>query len=111
VLDDLVRDTLALCAIPAPTFAEGERAAAVAELLEAAGLQPRQDDAGNVLARVGGDGPAVVVAAHLDTVFPEGTPCAPRRERGRLYVTGIGDNCVAIATLIELGRLLAKARR
>jgi tripeptide aminopeptidase len=111
VLDDLVRDTLALCAIPAPTFAEGERAAAVAALLADGGLEPLHDDAGNVLARVGGDGPAVVVAAHLDTVFPEGTPCTPRRERGRLYGPGIGDNCVAIATLIELGRLLAKTRR
>jgi acetylornithine deacetylase/succinyl-diaminopimelate desuccinylase-like protein len=111
VLDDLVRDTLALCAIPAPTFAEEPRAAAVAELLRDGGLEPDRDDVGNVLARVGGDGPAVVVAAHLDTVFPAGTACEPRRERGRLYGPGIGDNCVALATLIDLGRLLARARR
>ena len=78
MLDDLVRDTLALCAIPAPTFAEEPRAAAVAELLQAGGLEPSRDDAGNVLARVGGDGPAVVVAAHLDTVFPAGTVCSSR---------------------------------
>ena len=112
MLDDLVRDTLALCAIPAPTFAEGERAAAVVGA--ARGRRPSsrlRDDAGNVLARVGGDGPVVVVAAHLDTVFPAGTTCTPRRERGRLYGPGIGDNCVAVATLIELGRLLARTRR
>lgn len=111
MLDDLVRDTLALCAIPAPTFAEEPRAAAVAELLRTGGLEPARDDAGNVLARVGGEGPALVVAAHLDTVFPAGTVCEPRRERGRLYGPGIGDNCVAVATLIDLGRLLARARR
>lgn len=111
MLDDLVRDTLALCAIPAPTFAEGERAAAVAELLRDARLEPALDDTGNVLARVGADGPAIVVAAHLDTVFPAGTELRPRRERGRLHGPGIGDNCVAIATLVELGRSLGRARR
>ena len=111
MLEDLVRDTLALCAIPAPTFAEQARAAAVAVLLREAGLEPATDAAGNVLARVGPAGPAIVVAAHIDTVFPAGTPLEPRRDRGRLYGPGIGDNCVAVATLIELGRHLALARK
>ncbi len=111
MLDDLVRDTLSLCAIPAPTFAESERAAAVAALLAEAGLEPFTDETGNVLARVGPAGPAIVVAAHLDTVFPADTPLDPRRDRGRLHGPGIGDNCVAVATLIELGRHLARVRR
>jgi tripeptide aminopeptidase len=111
VLEDLVRDTLALCAIPAPTFAEEARAAAVATLLREAGLEPVTDATGNVVARVGPAGPAIVVAAHTDTVFPAGTPLEPRRERGRLLGPGIGDNCVAVATLIELGRHLARARK
>jgi acetylornithine deacetylase/succinyl-diaminopimelate desuccinylase-like protein len=111
VLEDLVRDTLNLCAIPAPTFAEGARATAVATLLTEAGLQPVVDAAGNVLARVGGAGPAIVVAAHLDTVFPADTVLEPRRDRGRLYGPGIGDDSVAVATLIELGRHLAAVRR
>jgi acetylornithine deacetylase/succinyl-diaminopimelate desuccinylase-like protein len=111
VLEDLVRDTLALCAIPAPTFAEGARAAAVAALLREAGLEPTSDATGNVLARVGPPGPAIVVAAHIDTVFPVGTPLEPRREHGRLHGPGIGDNCVAVATLVELGRHLAQARK
>ena len=111
MLDDLVRDTLALCAIPAPTFGEQDRAAAVAALLTGAGLEPAIDATGNVLARIGPAGPAIIVAAHLDTVFPAGTPLEPRRARGRLHGPGIGDNCVAVATLIELGRHLAGARR
>ena len=85
MLDDLVRDTLALCAIPAPTFAESARAAAVAALLAEAGLEPFTDETGNVLARVGPAGPAIVVAAHLDTVFPADTPLDPRHDRGRLH--------------------------
>ena len=64
-----------------------------------------------MLARVGPAGPAIVVAAHLDTVFPADTPLEPRRDRGRLHGPGIGDNCVAVATLIELGRHLARVRR
>jgi acetylornithine deacetylase/succinyl-diaminopimelate desuccinylase-like protein len=109
VLRQLVEDALALCSIPAPTFAEHQRAAAVTARLAEAGLEPRSDAVGNVLARIGGRGPAVVVAAHLDTVFSAGTPLAPRRDGSRLFGPGIGDNCVALAALLALGRRLAGA--
>ena len=68
----------ALCAIPAPTGAEGHRAARVAELFRAVGLHDVAiDEVGNVSGwtawegRGGkGNGTApVVLAAHLDTVF------------------------------------------
>jgi tripeptide aminopeptidase len=70
-----------------------------------------RDPAGNVLARIGGPGPAIVVAAHLDTVFAAGTPLDVRRTRGRLHGPGIGDNAVATAALIGLGRTIARSRR
>jgi acetylornithine deacetylase/succinyl-diaminopimelate desuccinylase-like protein len=107
LLDDLVRDALELCAIPAPTFDEAARAVEVVRRLEALDLRPARDAAGNVLVRLGGDGPALVVSAHLDTVFPASTPLAPRREGGRLLGPGIGDNSVALAALLALARILA----
>ena len=41
-------------------------------------------------------------------MFPADTPLAPRRDGARLLGPGIGDNCVALATLIGLGRRLAR---
>jgi acetylornithine deacetylase/succinyl-diaminopimelate desuccinylase-like protein len=64
-----------------------------------------RDGAGNVLARFGpADWPAAIVAAHLDTVFPAGTPLDPRRTREQLRGPGIGDNCLGLAALLHLAR-------
>jgi acetylornithine deacetylase/succinyl-diaminopimelate desuccinylase-like protein len=83
----------------------------VGRRLAAAGLTPSRDAVGNVLARVGPSGDAVVVAAHLDTVFPAGTPVTPVRDGARLRAPGIGDNTVALAALLFLARSIAGARR
>ncbi len=99
-------DTLALCAVAAPTFAEERRAAEVARRLAALGLEPRGDDAGNVLVRFGGDAPAAVVSAHLDTVFPESVPLRPVRDGDTLRGPGIGDDTVAVASLLQVAALL-----
>jgi acetylornithine deacetylase/succinyl-diaminopimelate desuccinylase-like protein len=109
-LDDLVDLTLRLAAIPAPTGDEESRGRAVAGLLRDAGLEVEGDDAGNVVARVPGadrDAPAVVVSAHLDTVFGPEVALAPRRDGDRLVAPGIGDNTVAVAALVVLARELA----
>jgi tripeptide aminopeptidase len=107
-LERVVADTLALCAIAAPTGAEGERGRAFEALLREAGTSPRTDAAGNVLARVGpSTGPAAVLAAHLDTVFPAGTPLEARREGARLHGPGIGDDCLGLAGLVHAARVLS----
>src|SRR3954454_8149359 len=103
----LAGDALALCAIAAPTFAEDERGKDMAERLRAAGAAPRTDATGNVLARFGpADGPAAIVAAHLDTVFPAGTPLDPRRDGDTLHGPGVGDDCLGLAALLHLARHL-----
>jgi acetylornithine deacetylase/succinyl-diaminopimelate desuccinylase-like protein len=43
-----------------------------------------------------------VVSAHLDTVFPEGTPLDYRRQAEKIYGPGIGDNATGIAGLFGL---------
>jgi tripeptide aminopeptidase len=108
VLEDQVR----LCEIPAPTFHEEARAAAVRPMFESLGLQNvRIDAAGNVLGDRPGRGarPHVVIAAHLDTVFPEGTDLHVRREGAFLKGAGIGDNCRGLAALIGIIRALHEA--
>ena len=72
-LAQIVDEATAICAVPAPTFAESERAALVQELLAAAGLAAQIDAAGNVIARVGGDGPALAWACR-DVGFLPGLP-------------------------------------
>ena len=100
-----------ICAIPAPTFHEAERAAFVAEQFRARGLAPLGDPAGNVTTRRLGtrrDG-ALLFAAHTDTVFPLGTDLTVREHGGRLHGPGIGDNSLAVAALLMLPRVLDEA--
>lgn len=87
-----------ICAIPSPTGAEGERAAFAAQLLRERGYEPEIDAVGNVYARRGSrGGPVVLLLAHIDTVFPAGTPMTPRREGDRIYGPSIGDNSMNVA--------------
>ncbi len=92
--DTLVTNIIALTEIPAPPFQEARRAAAYLKLLTDAGLTDvERDAAGNVMGlRKGtGSGPLLAVAAHLDTVFPEGTDVKVKR-------TGRGSRPPASAT-------------
>lgn len=71
---------------------------------------PRVDEVGNVLgtwAPAGAEGPPVVVAAHLDTVFPAGTVVEPRTEGRRIHAPGITDNSRGLAGMLALARVLA----
>ena len=67
--------TVELARIPAPTGSEHDRAAVVRRWWVEDGWQPHTDGAGNVWAQAGGgDGPGLLVCAHLDTVFPATVP-------------------------------------
>ncbi|UGS37898.1 M20/M25/M40 family metallo-hydrolase [Capillimicrobium parvum] len=109
-VDALVADALRICAVAAPTFDEGARAALVADLLREAGARPEVDAVGDVVARFGPEhGPAAIVAAHLDTVFDAATPLQPRRDGDLLRGPGIGDDSLAVAALVHLARRLGAA--
>ena len=108
-----INDTQArLTEIPAPPFQESQRAQAVKSLLESAGLSVQLDKAGNVIATLPGAsaksaaGEAVVLSAHLDTVFPSGTDTKVRREGGRLIAPGISDNGTGLAAIIAIASAL-----
>src|SRR6185437_5518115 len=71
-----VEDQIRFCEIPAPSFKEEVRGRELQRVFQQLGLQNvRVDKVGNVLGDYAGAAPRphVVIAAHLDTVFPEGT--------------------------------------
>jgi tripeptide aminopeptidase len=97
-----------LTEIPAPSFQEEKRAEAVKELLEAEGLTVHGDKLGNVIGELQGtsEKEMVLVTAHLDTVFPEGTMVKVERDGDRLVAPGISDNGTGLAGLIALARAM-----
>jgi tripeptide aminopeptidase len=101
-----------LTEIPAPTFQEGDRAAAVKVLLSAVGLDVSTDKTGNVIGLLRGtsDKELVVLSAHLDTVFPAGTDVTVRREKNRMTAPGISDNGAGLAALVAIARAIHEAR-
>lgn len=103
-LERWIHRTMEVQSIPAPTFQESERAEFLRHEFINAELEDLVvDPVGNLLARVrGGDGPPLVVSAHLDSVFPQETDLSSRRSEKRIAGPGIGDNAVALAALVEL---------
>ena len=97
----------AICQIPAPPFKEAARAAAYRREFVAIGYaNARIDSIGNVIAELrGGAGPTIMIAGHLDTVFPEGTAVAVKRTGTRLEGPGIGDDCRGLAVVLAVARM------
>jgi len=110
-----VADIIKLTEIPAPPFKEHARGMAYLEMLKAQGLSDVEMDAeGNVMGirpgvKTKGKGPFVVMAAHQDTVFPEGTDVKVRRDGVRLMAPGIGDDTRSLATLLAYMRAMDAA--
>jgi len=101
-----------LTEIPAPSFQEEKRAAAVKELLANEGLKVRSDKIGNVIGELTGanEKEIVLVTAHLDTVFPAGTEIHVKREGERMVAPGISDNGTGLAALVALVRAMRVAK-
>jgi acetylornithine deacetylase/succinyl-diaminopimelate desuccinylase-like protein len=104
--DKWVEDVITITQIAAPPFKEAQRAKAYLAMFQARGLTETEIDAeGNVLGiRRGTDraAPLLVVSAHLDTVFPEGTNVTVRRDGEKLHAPGVGDDSAGLATQLAL---------
>ncbi|PZR10289.1 MAG: peptidase M20 [Azospirillum brasilense] len=111
--DRTVEEIIRIAEIASPPFGEAKRAVAYMEMLRAQGLADVARDAeGNVTAlRPGADPEAglVVICSHLDTVFPEGTDVAVKREGTVLRGPGVGDNSRGLAVKLAILRALDAA--
>lgn len=102
---DTIADQIRFCEIPAPSFKEEVRGRELQRVFLQIGLQNvRVDRVGNVLGDYTGAAakPHLVVAAHLDTVFPEGTDVHVKRDGAILRGPGIGDDCRGLAVLVAI---------
>lgn len=101
-----------ICEIPAPPFKEKARGLEMKRRFEALGYKTvRIDSVGNVIVERRGNGswPTLVIAGHLDTVFPEGTNVKVKVSGTRMDGPGIGDDCRGLAVLLAVARAFAKA--
>jgi tripeptide aminopeptidase len=109
----VVEQQVKICQIPAPPFKEEVRGKELQRLFESLGLHDvRTDAAGNVIGVRPGKAahPNLVFAAHLDTVFPEGTDVRVTVEGDILKGPGIGDDCRGLAMMLGVIRALNEAR-
>jgi len=100
---------VSLCEIPAPSFKEKVRGAEFRKRIAALGYpNARVDSIGNVIAeRAGsGGGPTVMIAGHLDTVFPEGTDVKVKKTGDRFDAPGIGDDCRGLVVVLAVAKAL-----
>lgn len=118
---DYIQQLIAVTEVPAPPFKEEARARFVADAFRRIGLTDVSiDEEGNVVAvypagegqggtSAQGADEVLVISAHLDTVFPEGTDTRVRWEGDRLYAPGVGDNSTHVAALLFIARGLLEA--
>jgi tripeptide aminopeptidase len=110
---ETIEEQIRTAEIPAPTFKEGKRAEYYRKRFIELGLaKVRIDAAGNVIGERPGSDPTktLVIAAHLDTVFPEGTEVKVKREGNVLTGPGIGDDARGLAVMLAIIRALNEAK-
>ena len=103
---------LQLAQIPAPPFGEQARSEWLLErFLELDLHDVHADEVGNVFGiRPGAGNRHVALSAHLDTVFPAGTPLNVKRQGTRLYGPGVSDNGAGVTALLAVAAGLRECR-
>ncbi len=98
--------------LAAPPFGEAARGAWLADRFRDLGLTDvHVDEVGNVFGvRPGYGNRYVALSAHIDTVFPAGTPLNIRQQGSRLYGPGVSDNGAGIAAMLAVASVLGSAR-
>ncbi|MGH9677855.1 MAG: M20/M25/M40 family metallo-hydrolase, partial [Candidatus Acidiferrum sp.] len=114
--EELCAWQMELAAVPAPPFGEAARSSWLRRRFDSLALQDVHcDELGNVFGTcqgVPGNGRAVAVTAHIDTVFPEGTPLHIRREagKGKLLGPGISDNSSGVTAMLAVAAAMQAAK-
>ncbi len=108
-----IEEQIRISQIPAPPFKEEVRARELERLFKELGLKDvRIDKEGNVIGVRPGEKPTpnVVMSAHLDTVFPEGTDVTVKREGNILRGPGIVDDTRGLAALLNIIRSMDEGK-
>lgn len=109
ILEPVAEFTTRLTEVPAPTGDEGDRAKLLAAMLRDESYESvATDDLHDVTGRIPGTDStrSVLIAAHIDTVFPRGIDVSVRRDGNRLHAPGVGDNTISVAAVVLLKRML-----
>jgi tripeptide aminopeptidase len=109
---ETIGEQVRTCEIAAPPFKEQERASYYKQRFTTLGLKNVHiDREGNVIGERPGvnSAPTLVLAAHLDTVFPEGTDVRVKKEGAVLKGPGIADDCRGLAVILAVARSLNEA--
>jgi tripeptide aminopeptidase len=99
---------LELARIAAPPFGEDARGEWLAAKFSELGLETvHRDNVGNVFGVHAGHGHGyVALSAHMDTVFPAGTPLNIRQQGSRLYGPGVSDNGAGLTAMLAIAGAL-----
>jgi tripeptide aminopeptidase len=102
-----------LVSVAAPPFGERVRAEWLCERFRECGLADvTLDGVGNAIGVLKAKQPCehcLIVSAHIDTVFPPGTPIEPRVEGTRLHAPGACDNGAGVVCLLALAAAFQQA--
>jgi tripeptide aminopeptidase len=114
LLPDVIEATKRIASVAAPTGDESDRTALVAEYFGQHDLSFTTDDLGDVVGVIpgrntGATAPAILLAAHLDTVFDRHTPLDIRQAGHMLHGPGVGDNSVGVASVLAVSEILRRA--
>lgn len=105
-----IEEQIQITEIPAPPFAEEERAEDFKRRFTELGLSDVYLDAeGNTIGLMKGsrEGLKLVVSAHLDTVFPKGYDAKVTiDDKGVIHAPGISDDAAGLAALLSIARTL-----
>jgi len=103
---------LEMARIPAPPFGEAARAEWLKKRFREVGLTDVHiDSVGNVFGvREGSGTGSVSLSAHIDTVFPAGTPLNVRQQGTRLYGPGVSDNGAGVVAMLAVAAALHAAK-
>ena len=110
-LRELIRQ---LCAIPAPSHHEEQRAAfCLRWFRDHGGDKAFIDEANNVICPLGvtEEGPVTVFMAHTDTVFPDLEPLPLREEDDRIYCPAVCDDTANLAILMLCARYFLERKQ
>jgi acetylornithine deacetylase/succinyl-diaminopimelate desuccinylase-like protein len=103
----------AMVAVPAPPFGERARAEWLCERFRELGLEnPHIDEVGNAIGIWPGKGSCArraLLSAHIDTVFPRGTPIEADLQGSRLCAPGACDNGAGVAAMLGMAAAMRHA--